>query len=82
VTGLRARGGFEVTIVWRDRRLSEARVLSRLGRPCHLRVADAPVVHDDSGPIAVTRDASGLASFATRAGQTYIVRPRDAPPRL
>jgi alpha-L-fucosidase 2 len=81
VAGLRARGGFEVTIVWRDRRLSEARILSRLGRPCHLRVADAPVVHDDSGSVAVTRDASGLASFATRAGETYIVRPRDAPPR-
>jgi alpha-L-fucosidase 2 len=74
VAGLRVRGGFEVAIDWRDGRLSEARVLSRLGRPCRLRVAGVPAVHDDSGPVAVTPDAPGLVSFATRPGRTYSVR--------
>ena len=34
VLGVRARGGFELDISWRDGTLSEARVISRLGNPC------------------------------------------------
>src|SRR5205085_5027488 len=37
VTGLRARGGFEVDIYWRDRRLLSARIRSNLGGHCTVR---------------------------------------------
>lgn len=37
VTGLRARGGFEVDIAWKDGKLRAARVHSSLGRPVLLR---------------------------------------------
>ncbi|MEA3368051.1 MAG: hypothetical protein U9R68_08060, partial [Planctomycetota bacterium] len=37
VTGLRARGGFEVDIAWVDGRLAEATVRSTLGRPVRVR---------------------------------------------
>ena len=37
VTGLRARGGYEVDIAWIDGKLTEATVRSVLGRPCTLR---------------------------------------------
>jgi alpha-L-fucosidase 2 len=82
VAGLRARGGFEVAIAWRDGRLSEARIASRLGRPCRLRVGGEATVHDDRGPVASTRESSGLVSFPTRAGQTYVVRLKAGPPQL
>ncbi|MBL7218946.1 MAG: glycoside hydrolase family 95 protein [Phycisphaerae bacterium] len=39
VTGLRARGGFEVDIAWSGGRLTAATVRSELGRPCTLRGA-------------------------------------------
>jgi alpha-L-fucosidase 2 len=40
VSGLRARGGFEVDITWHDGKLTEAVVRSRAGQPCRLRWQD------------------------------------------
>jgi alpha-L-fucosidase 2 len=39
VSGLRARGGFEVDMTWRDGRLARATIRSRLGGTCRVRTA-------------------------------------------
>ena len=38
VTGLRARGGFEIGLDWKDRQLTRVLVRSTLGGPCALRI--------------------------------------------
>jgi alpha-L-fucosidase 2 len=40
VSGVRARGGFDVALSWRDGRLVEATVVSRLGKPLAVRYGE------------------------------------------
>jgi len=76
VTGLRARGGFEVDMTWSAGRLAEAEVRSTLGRPLRLRTpVPVRVTTSEGAAVAVERPGPGLVVFPTRRGGAYRVVP-------
>ena len=76
VSGLRARGGFEVDLSWKDGRLADALLHSNLGEVARVEVSGlrsrqySLVRLSDGSPVATTRVGSILI-FDTQAGESY-----------
>ncbi|KAF4947617.1 hypothetical protein FGADI_10298 [Fusarium gaditjirri] len=64
VSGLVARGGFQVSIVWKDGLLVEAKVKSRLGNSLEVRVANG---------LSFKIDGKAVNKVKTASGQTYTI---------
>lgn len=80
VAGLRTRGGFEITMRWKDGRLQQGRIESKLGNTCRVRT-DAPVrIRSGGREVDVTRAADNLVVFETKRGRTYRIAPLAPPP--
>ena len=76
VTGLRARGGFEVAMNWEGGRLRRASILSAMGKRCRVR-SDAGLEVTLAGePVQTASPEPGVVEFATTAGETYVLRGR------
>jgi alpha-L-fucosidase 2 len=71
VRGLRARGNFEVSMNWKDRKLAGATVISRLGNKARIRTTGAVEVTAGGTAVTVTSPEAGVVEFPTQRGVTY-----------
>jgi alpha-L-fucosidase 2 len=76
VLGLRARGGFEVSLRWRAGALEEATVASALGKPCRVRSPLPLSVASRGKTIRVRRPEPNVLEFETTPGAVYRLTPR------
>ena len=72
VSGLRARGGFEVGLQWDKGKLNEANIVSFDGQPCHIKDNgfDRITITCD-GKVAKYTSNKGIITFDTARGQKY-----------
>jgi alpha-L-fucosidase 2 len=72
VSGLVGRGGFVVSLGWKDHRLVAATITSRLGSPCHIRTAGKlEGVTTGAASVSFSHGADKTYIFPTKAGETY-----------
>ena len=73
VKGLRARGGFEVGIQWKDGKLTEARITSSRNGTCRVRSGANLVVTSQGHKIATQSPEASIHEFAAETGKTYVL---------
>jgi alpha-L-fucosidase 2 len=73
VRGLCARGGFDVGMRWKEGRLAEAIILSRIGGTCRVRCGVALQVLSQGKAVPVSRPEKGVVEFKTTPGATYVL---------
>lgn len=70
ITGLKARGNFEISIRWSNHKLESAVLKSVLGNPCVLRTS-IPVRIEGAHSIQTSDGNYYLNTFDTKAGESY-----------
>lgn len=77
VTGVRARGGFEVDLSWAGGRPVQATIRATLTGPCRVRAVGLLRVMHNGTPVQTEQREGDTIAFAATAGQRYtLVFPR------
>lgn len=69
--GVCARGGFELDMLWQKNRISEVKILSKVGNTCRLNANGKFKVTKDGKKVAVLTNKDGSLEFKTIKGGIY-----------
>ena len=75
ITGLCARGGFEVSMEWKDGKLTHAEIISHHGQPCALKISGVMTVHRKDGSSVSASLQDGVICFETQPETVYFIKP-------
>jgi len=77
--GVRARGGFEVSLRWQNGRVNTLHITSAVGSRCRIRLRDIADVTHAGRAVPFNRPAPDLIDFETTPGAVYDIVVRDPP---
>ncbi len=80
ITGLRARGGFEVDITWSKGALASARLLASQTGPCKVRTRQPVELVNGGKAMGLRRPEPNVITFQAQRGQHYDLRPAGGRP--
>jgi alpha-L-fucosidase 2 len=75
VAGLRARGGYDVDLAWKDGKLSKATLRAHYNRTCRLRTQTPVKVFAGNREVAGKSLDGNLVEFEAKSGETYRIEP-------
>ena len=71
-SGLVARGNFVVSAVWKDGRIKEGTIESKLGGKCRLYLdGKVAIIEDENNNEVPVEFNNGISEFSTEKGKTY-----------
>ena len=71
--GVRVRGGFELNMAWKDKKITSVEIISKAGKPCRIDAGDGYKVSRDGKKIAVKTHEDGSIEFDTVKGGMYLL---------
>lgn len=77
ISGMRARGGYEVDLEWRESRLHKAVVRSQAGGECRVRTGTPAMVKAGDGQVLGITGADGTVQFKTEKGMAYWIEAEE-----
>ncbi len=70
--GVCTRGAFELDFQWKNKNLTDLKILSKNGEPC--RIMGATAVVSDGKKVPIKKLKNNIAEFATTKGKYYLIK--------